>query len=1609
MGVSAALAEPASVHVVRALPGRLRLHLGERPGHVLAGIERDLGKHPGVLEVSTRAATGNVLIRYDPARTGATALAEACERAAGRAGVEPDGAERSEPPAEVAARTSHLITGVLREHAGRFGRARIAVRGIDSDPRLARRVVEALERRPDVRRAMASATTGRVMVEFSERVASLQDLLAELSSLELPDTPGEDRPAHPLDPAPVVQSGTRLVGSAFGLAAVGIQKLLGGAGTSAPVPARAAGAAAGVFGLIDGAPPVRDGLRRALGRDRAQLLLSGGAIISLTFSGSPLGLLVTGAGALRLFTEARQRRKAWEEYEQRVEGAAHAQPSAVIRLDAGTRVPLEALVLEGVGTVVGADGLPDGVAPGARLPPGARVLRGPLLVELAAGRSFSPEPRPAPARPDAMSRYLTLLGPVSVGYALLHAFHRRSPAALFTGLLLVNPRAGLIGTEAADTGASARVLRAGVTVVGTRPERIIRRPDLLLLDGPRVLTDGLEQSRVVPVGSVDRTEVGELVAAMFAASDAPWGPAGPPARNAAAGEASFDGIGIAATVDGRRLRLAPPGDSEADDPEVRRACERGEQPLLLRPDGGGDIIAYVHLRPRLAGGLDELRSCCRESEVEIAVLEREDRRASRMVARRAQLPLILEADLVELVRERQRAGERVAVLSDTPSAAEAFHACDLAIGLSSGRSSHFQARADLLAPGLPAVTAIIAAGSRRDQASHLAVGCSVAANLAGAISGLQGEPGVLSASRATYMGALAALALGWERLRGGQRARSVISRLTDPRPERWGRASAAEVLAAMHAREQGLTSSEAAERGESRPRPSTRNALIAGIGDQLESPLMAVLGAGAAISLAVGATADVAMIGAVILANAAVGAWQEHQAGQATRALHRMAAASARVLRDGERAEIPAEHVVRGDILFVGPGDRIVADARLLASEALEVDEASLTGESLPVAKSPDADAPESRVILEGSDVTVGTGTAVVVAVGRSTRLGATAAALAVEESSESPLGRRLDHLFRQGIPLVVAGGAIVTLAGIAWGGAPLTQLALGASVAVAAVPEGLPLLAGVAEASVARRLAARSALVRRLSSVEALGRVDIACCDKTGTLTRGELAVTLVDDLASAVRVPGELGDGARHVLVTAGLASPAPDSPDAHAHPTDLAILTAAAAAGLEDELLTRREAEAPFDPVRALHATATPSGLAVKGAAEVLVGRCTRIVIATGKAEVLDDDGRERLLTRAEGLAGRGLRVLMVAEGRAGAWVEDPAELTAIGFIGITDPLRPGAADAVRRCREAGIRVVMLTGDHPATARAIAAEADLPVDAGSVITGDEISALDNGALHERLEHASVIARITPIDKLRIVDALQRAGHTVAMTGDGVNDAPALRLADVGVAMGAGGTEVARQAADLVIADDRLETLTEALLEGRSLWRNLHQALGLLLGGNLGEVALMAGTAALGFAPVLGARQVLAVNLVTDVLPAVAVAVQPPSDRELDKIAREGAESFDRRLVRDIVRRGAATALPALAAVLAAPLLGAAPQTVAFASIVITQLAQTLRTDQGQGRPSAPVLTAIAGSGALLGASLAAPPLRRFLALPAPTPAALGLALATGPAAVALADRWT
>jgi magnesium-transporting ATPase (P-type) len=561
--------------------------------------------------------------------------------------------------------------------------------------------------------------------------------------------------------------------------------------------------------------------------------------------------------------------------------------------------------------------------------------------------------------------------------------------------------------------------------------------------------------------------------------------------------------------------------------------------------------------------------------------------------------------------------------------------------------------------------------------------------------------------------------------------------------------------------------------------------------------------------------------------------------------------------------------------------------------------------------------------------------------------------------------------------------------------------MALGAGTAIAAVPEGLPLLASLGQAGVAQRLAGRKALVRRLSAVEALGRVDVACVDKTGTLTENRLSLQAVVAPDGSNGSPGQLSAPLREVLRCAAFASPPPGSSSAAAHATDMAVLEAARAAGLASGLDAGRAGETPFDATRPFHATLLKGRLCVKGSVEELSGRCSRVRLGDAEVE-LDARGRDELLERARRLAEEGLRVLLVAEGDGNGSVDDPRELVALGFLGIRDTVRASVAEAVERCRRAGIRLIMLTGDHPATARAIGHEIGL-LDGGRVLTGPDIEHLADDELGEALEGVSVVSRIAPLEKLRIIEALRSRGHVVAMTGDGVNDGPALRLADVGVAMGRGGTEVARQAGDLVLVDDDFAVLVETLIEGRTFWANLRRSLAMLLGGNLGEVAFIVVLAGAGVAAPLTARQVLAVNLVSDVLPAISLVVQSPKRRDLSRLAREGDSALGGPLRAEIFTRAVATAVPAiagyaLARVLLAP---ARAQSVGFASIVVTQLAQTLDASRASGGISRSTTAAVAGTVAALAAALHFRPLGTFLGLT--SPGALGWLLVAASAAAA------
>lgn len=1578
--------------VLHTLPGRIRVHLPEWSGQGKRTIEATLRQVQGVQSVQTNALTGNILIYFDPLVTDEQRVLFVLQ------GIDLDKSAAPEyeaPPPPV-----------MREKQGKVVRARIPVRGMDRDPQLAKRIVEDLEGRPGVR-ASVSMLTGRVLVEFSEHEASLDDLISEVTGLELPELPGESHPTYPLDPGPWIRSLTRITGAGLGISLLTIRRF---AGATTPLPgATRAMEIASIIGILQGIPPIRSGLRKLVGSTLADLLISVPAIVTLTLAESPLGLALAGCEALRLLTENYARREGWKRYTESATNKPSSQPDALVHLDAGDRVPLAASVVEGTGIAIGHDGLPMPVVQGTAVPAGVQLYGGPFALKLQSEKTFhafQPEWRPVPLTPSLYDRYQQVLGPASLVYAGLTALLTRSFRQTLAALMLVNPRPAMIGQNGAELGASARVLREGVIVVGTRVGRTIRLPNLVLLDGVRLLTEGLEISSVQPLAeNRDVSALQTLAAQVSAAAGSPWGKIFKNGLGLSATAGHFDGSMARASIDGIEYTLGPVEDWSLL-PEAAHMRQEGSYVLVLRREDEQRPLMALALRSRLATGIPALVQTCRRYGVEIVVLTGGDQLFTQALARRAEILLIDESNegrnAIDIIRSRQQQGALVAFVSDSANAAAAFAACDLAIGIVDSRS-HVEARADLLAPNLTAVAAIVEAGARRQATVRDAVGLSLLSNIVGAVWGLQGMPGIELASRTVYITALGALATGWFRLRGAMYPASTAPSLVDPHPERWGRMSIEDVMQYLNSNEQGLVSAEVSKRSQQMTQLHwSSHGLLTTVLNQVRSPLIGILAAGAGLSLLLGATADVVLIGVTIVANVAFSAWQEHKANTVAMALQRLGTSTAHVLRDGQVVEIAANEVVPGDILLLAPGDRVAGDTRVIEARGLEVDEAALTGEALPVPKTAVGGSETDRILLEGSDVITGTGRAIVVATGRQTRMGATAAALATNGSEQSPLGVRLTRMLQVILPVSLAGGIAVIISGFIWKQPLAAQLATGVSIALAGVPEGLPLLTKVGEAGVAHRLAGRNALVRRLSAVEALGRVNIACADKTGTLTKGRLALSLVASNEKEAKVPGKLPADLRHVLLTAALASPHPEAQEVRSHPTDIAVIQGALDAGLEKRLRVQHEAEAAFDPLRSFHATLAQKKLSVKGAPEALLVRCNWRLRQREK-QPLDEEGRLDLLARSRKLAERGLRVLLVAEGSMDCPISDPTDLTFLGFVGISDPPRSTAQIAVRRCQDAGVRVMMITGDHPATARTIAQEIGLLNGVGEVLTGAEMTELSDDELAIRLERASVIARATPLDKLRIIECLRMRGHTVAMTGDGVNDAPALRLADVGVAMG--GTEVARQTADVVITDDDFSTLVETFVEGRSFWRNVRRALGLLLGGNLGELALVVSASLLGLGSPLNARQILAMNAITDTLPALAVALQQPEHRNLAGLNREGTAALDVPLRYDILRRAVTSAAPALISYLIL-LSAGAPQarTAAYASIVATQLAQTLDVGRYEGGLTRSVFAAVACSAAVLIATLTIPSLRTFLNLVAPSPLSWGLIGAGALIAVAI-----
>ncbi|HUF94322.1 MAG TPA: HAD-IC family P-type ATPase, partial [Candidatus Limnocylindria bacterium] len=631
---------------------------------------------------------------------------------------------------------------------------------------------------------------------------------------------------------------------------------------------------------------------------------------------------------------------------------------------------------------------------------------------------------------------------------------------------------------------------------------------------------------------------------------------------------------------------------------------------------------------------------------------------------------------------------------------------------------------------------------------------------------------------------------------------------------------------------------------------------------------------------------------AVVLLNAVMGYVQQARAAQAVAALRRMSAAHAAVIRDGERQRVPAAEIVPGDIIVVEEGDTIPADARLIEEAALQTAEAALTGESLPVDKDTRAVSDEvglgdrRNMIFSGTAATYGHGQAVVVGTAMQTEMGRIAGMLRDAPEETTPLQKELARVGRL-LAVIVSVIAVVMIATIFLLGevrglsAIFDVLILGVALAVAAVPEGLPAVVTAVLSLGVQRMARRKAIVRHLSAVETLGSASVIATDKTGTLTRNEMTVRAVVTASGRIAIDGtgyeprgdvrREGGGSiegalRSELVRALSAADRANNAvlqesggrwTVQGDPTEGALIVAARKAGLEDEALDarfERVAEVPFSSERKLMSTIHRDAerqqrlvALTKGAPDVLLARCTH-ELAGDASRPLTEERRAEIVQVNEGLAGEALRTLGIAfrslpnDAAQGDDLDERVEreLVFLGLIGMIDPPRAEAKEAVARAKSAGIRPVMITGDHPKTAAVIAAELGIATD-GRTVTGGELERMTEAVLDRTVQEVSVYARVNPRHKLRIVKALQRHGDTVAMTGDGVNDAPALKAADIGVAMGIAGTDVSREAADMVLADDNFASIVAAVEEGRAIFGNIRKFLRYLLSSNLGEVMTM------------------------------------------------------------------------------------------------------------------------------------------------------------------------
>ena len=758
----------------------------------------------------------------------------------------------------------------------------------------------------------------------------------------------------------------------------------------------------------------------------------------------------------------------------------------------------------------------------------------------------------------------------------------------------------------------------------------------------------------------------------------------------------------------------------------------------------------------------------------------------------------------------------------------------------------------------------------------------------------------------------------------------------------------------------GLTYHEAKKRqdiyGKNVLRHKKKRSWIVMLLSQFTDFMVLVLLGATALSMIMGEITEALTILVIVLLNSLLGFYQEIHTEKTMEALAQLAAPKAKVFRDNELCELPAEELVPGDLILLEAGDRIPADGYLIDSNELQVDESLLTGESIPVLKKAlpeDTDFSEEKksqnrvCVYMGCTVSGGTGKAVITGTGMETEMGRIAHMIQQAQPQDTPLQKKLETLGSNIVTGCFIICAIVSITGIIRGENVFSMLLSGISLAVAAVPEGLPAVVTIALALGVGRMVKRNALVRKLPAVETLGCATVICSDKTGTLTENKMRVVsvysgrtryqiVVDKQRHKGRITlqGKPVDSKKLIgldlMMMNGIVcsnvnlhrkdDEQSDNADYDAFfgdPTEVALVRMAAESGYDPEMIVsdfHRIREIPFDSERKMMSVICENPfkekiIFSKGAPEVLLKKCTHILVADNERAIMNYD-LERILRENCRMAQGALRVI----GMAYRVLDDEKDITGnpeygltfIGLAGIMDPPRPEAYDAVEQCKIAGIKPVMITGDHKETARAVAAELKIIDDSQNVITGDELENMNDNELKARLEDTFVFARVLPRHKLRLVKAYREKGHIVAMTGDGVNDAPAVKESDIGVAMGCSGTDVTRQAASMILMDDNFSTIVAAVEEGRNIYNNIRKFIRYLLSCNIGEVLTMFLGMLIGIPVPLLPVQILFVNLATDGLPAIALSMEPGDKNTMKQKPRDPNEHIFSGLWRLIIVRG-------------------------------------------------------------------------------------------------------